>query len=142
LNRNEKASFEANAQAAAMGFGDAVLAMGWYYLNGVGVAEDVDEAKKWYRRSARQRDPRAMFSLGQIACREGNFEEALDWFQSAKGQGHARSVYWIAKLHWRGQGVVQDRRAAERLLQEAAKQKDPQARRAVRFLSWSRGQHR
>jgi TPR repeat protein len=139
--KDEKASFEANAQAAATGFRDAVLAMGWYYLNGVGVSEDVDEAKRWYRKSARQRDPRAMFSLGQIAYTERSFEEALGWFQSARDQGHARSTYWIAKLYWRGLGVAQDRRAAETLLQEAASQKDPEARRAVRFLSWSRRRH-
>jgi uncharacterized protein len=136
--KDEKKSFAANAQAASMGFRDAVLAMGWYYLNGVGVSKDVDEAKRWYRRSARQREPRAMFSLGQIAYEERNFEEALEWFRSAREQGHARSTYWIAKLCWRGQGVWQDRRAAEALIQEAASQKDPEARRVLRFLSWSR----
>lgn len=137
--KDETRSFAANAQAASMGFRDAVLAMGWYYLNGVGVAQDVDEAKRWYRKSARQREPRAMFSLGQIAHEEGNFEEALEWFRSAKELGHARSTYWIAKLYWRGRGVAEDRRAAEALIQEAASQKDPEARRLLRFLSWSRG---
>ena len=138
ISKDEKKSFDANAQAAAFGFHDAVLAMGWYYLNGVGVPKDVDEAKKWYQKSARQKEPRAMFSLGQIACEERNFEEALEWFRSAKAHGHARSIYWIAKLHWRGQGVPEDRRAAEAFIQEAAGQKDPEARRVVRFLSLSR----
>lgn len=136
--KDEKRSFDANAQAASAGFRDAVLAMGWYYLNGVGVPKDVDEAKRWYRKSVRQKEPRAMFSLGQIAYEEGNFEEAREWFQSAKEKGHARSTYWIAKLYWRGQGVPQDRRTAEVLIQEAAGQKDPEARRVLRFLSWAR----
>ena len=138
IPKDEKRSFDTNAQAASMGFRDAVLAMGWYYLNGVGVAKDVDEAKRWYRKSARQKEPRAMFSLGQIAYDEREFEEALGWFRSAKELGHARSTYWIAKLYWRGQGVPEDRRAAEALIQEAAGQKDPEARRVLRFLSWSR----
>jgi TPR repeat protein len=136
--RDEKRSFDTNAKAASMGFRDAVLAMGWYYLNGVGVSKDVDEAKTWYRKSARQKEPRAMFTLGQIAYGERNFEEALEWFRSAKEQGHARSTYWIAKLYWRGQGVPEDRRTAEVLIQEAAGKRDPEARRVLKFLSWSR----
>jgi TPR repeat protein len=142
LPKDETRSFEANSRAAAAGYHDAVLAMGWYYLNGVGVPKNVDEARRWYRKSARQREPRAMFSLGRIAYDDRNFEEALEWFQAAKDQGHARSTYWIAKLHWRGLGVPQDRRAAEGLMQEAAKHKDREARRALRFLSWSRGRTR
>jgi len=136
--KDEKRSFEVNAQAAAAGYHDAVLAMGWYYLNGVGVSKDVGEARRWYRKSARQREPRAMFSLGRIAYDDRHFEEALEWFREAKDRGHARSTYWIAKLHWRGLAVPQNRRVAEELIQEAAKQKDPEARRALSFLSWSR----
>ena len=85
--KDEKRSFELNAKAAASGDRDAVFAMGWYYLNGVGVDRDLGEARKWYRKSARQKQPGAMFSLGSIACEEGKFEEAMRWFESAVKEG-------------------------------------------------------
>ena len=137
--KDEKRSFELNAEAAASGHRDAVLAMGWYYLNGVGVAKDANLAKQWYRRSARQKDPRAMFSLGQIAYAEGMPEEALTWFERASSEGHARSLYWLAKMYARGDGVERNSRKAQALIQEAASKRDPEARRVLRFLSWRSG---
>ena len=136
--KDEKRSFELNAEAAASGDRDAVLAMGWYYLNGVGVDRDLGEARKWYRKSARQSQPGAMYSLGAIAYEEGKFEEAMRWFESAAKEGHARSTYWIAKLYWRGLGVSRDRHRAEALLEQAAVQGIPEAARALRFLCRSR----
>jgi hypothetical protein len=41
--------------------------MGWFLLNGYGVAKDLAAAESWYRKAARQGDARAMFSLGQMA---------------------------------------------------------------------------
>ena len=137
VEKDEKRSFELNAKAAASGDRDAVLAMGWYYFNGVGVDRDLGEARKWYRKSARQKQPGAMFTLGSISYEEGKFEEAMRWFESAVKEGHARSIYWIAKLYWRGLGVGRDRRHAEALLEQAAARRVPQAKRALRFLRHS-----
>jgi|tagenome__1003787_1003787.scaffolds.fasta_scaffold20050061_2 TPR repeat protein len=141
VEKDEKRSFELNAKAAASGDRDAVLAMGWYYFNGVGVDRDLGEARRWYRKSARQKQPGAMFSLGSISCEEGKYEEAMQWFESAVKEGHTRSIYWIAKLYWRGLGVGRDRRHAEVLLEQAAARRVPEARRVLRFLrhSLSRG---
>jgi TPR repeat protein len=70
-----------NSQAAESGMKDAVLAMGWFYLNRVGVEQDVEQARRWYRQSARQGDSRAMFSLGQMAYDEQDFRDAQVWFR-------------------------------------------------------------
>ncbi len=133
--RDERASFALNAEAAASGHHDAVLAMGWYYSNGVGVDKDIASAKKWYRRSARQGAPKAMFSLGAIAQGEGAFEEALTWFRQASELKHARSHYWIGKLYWRGNGVERDPIIAKKFFERAAAAKDPDARRVLRYFS-------
>jgi hypothetical protein len=109
--------------------------MGWFYLNGVGVEKDIEQAKRWYRKSARQGEPMAMFSLGQIACDQRNFEDALLWFKRAADNGHARSSFWIGKLYWRGNGVRMDRKRATALFQKAAVQKVVAAKRVLRFLS-------
>ncbi len=128
-------AFELNAEAAHSGHADAVLAMGWYYLNGEGVERNIELAKKWYRKSARHGDPRAMFSLGEIAYMERDFPDSLSWFERAADDGHARSIYWIGKHHWRGHGVREDRKQAMRLFQRAAANKVREAQRALRFLT-------
>ena len=140
--KDEKRSFELNVQAAAVGHRDAVLAMGWYYLHGVGVERDVVRAKEWYRKAARHRDARAMFSLGQLAYSEGAPQEAITWFQRASEEGHGRSLYWMGKLYWRGEGVNRNCRMAEILLQRAAAQKNREAMRLLRFMSWKRRKRR
>jgi TPR repeat protein len=131
--RDEKRSFALNAEAAKGGHADAVLAMGWFYLNGVGVDRDADKAKRWYRDSARRGEPRAMFSLGQIAYDERDFSDALRWFTRASEAGHGRSLYWLGKLYWRGHGVQRDQKQARRLFHEAATRKVAEAQRLLRF---------
>jgi TPR repeat protein len=81
-------------------------------------------ALHWYRKSARQGDDRAMFSLGQIAYTERrDYPEALLWFRRAADKGHHLSVFWIGKLYWRGHGVKQDRQVANRYFAKAAQNK-------------------
>jgi TPR repeat protein len=136
LNDNDAESFRLNAIAADSGFHDAVLAMGWYYLNGVGVNVDKDEAVRWYRKSARQGDNRAMFSLGYIAYLDKDYSEALTWFTRALKKEHHRSNFWIGKLYWRGHGVQQNRKLARDYFAKGAARKVIEAQRAVRFLSY------
>lgn len=128
-------AFALNAEAAHDGHADAILAMGWFYLNGEGVERDIELAKKWYRKSARHGEPRAMFSLGEIAYMERDFPDSLSWFNRAADAGHVRSIYWIGKHHWRGQGVPRDRKQAMRHFHRAAGSKVLEAQRALRFLT-------
>jgi len=133
--QDSEKSFALNAQAAREGYRDAVLAMGWYYLGGVGVSQDYGKAKKWYRNSARHGEPSAMFSLGRIAYHERDYSESLLWFGRAAGVGHVRSLYWIGKHHWFGQGTPQDKNEAMRLFHLAADKKVIAAIRVLKFLS-------
>jgi len=134
-NQDQVASFALNAEAAARGHHDAVLAMGWFYLNGVGVKKDREKSWYWYRKSARHGDPRAMFSLGYLSCLEGDYIEANTWFSRAIDAGHSRSKYWLAKLLWKGRGVSQDAKRARSLIEQAAKANVVEAKRALRFLT-------
>ena len=131
--QNPKRAFALNAQAAKGGYADAVLATGWFYLNGVGADRDIAKARKWYRESARRGEPKAMFSLGQIAYDERDFKEAQRWFTRASDAGHARSLYWLGKLYWRGHGVSRDQKQAKRLFHQAATRKVAEAQRLLRF---------
>lgn len=71
-----------------------------------------------------------------IANSAANYESTMTWFQRASELGHVRSLYWMAKLYLRGQGVERDERKAAALLQQAAAARDPEARRFLRYQSW------
>ena len=135
IQKDEQRSFELNRKAAVEGHADATLAMGWFYLNGVGVARSISDAITWYRRSARRGEPRAMFSLGFIAYEQKDWCDALTWFRRAADSGHHRSLFWIGKLHWKGRAVTQSRSEAMRLFHLAAKKRVPDATRALRWLT-------
>lgn len=133
--KDEHRSFELNREAALDGHADAILAMGWFYLNGVGIERDLELAKQWYRKSARHGAPQAMFSLGQIAYDARDWSDARVWFKRAADAGHHRSLFWLGKLYWRGRGVELDKRYARQLFQRAASFKVYEAQRAIRMLS-------
>jgi len=133
--KDEHRAFTLNAEAAEAGYADAVLAMGWFYLNGVGVVRDIERARRWYRASARRGETRAMFSLGQIAYDERDYSDALLWFRRAAEAGHHRSLYFIGRHYWRGHGVKQDKKEAMGYFHRAASAKVREAQRVLRFLS-------
>lgn len=136
LDSDEAEAFRLNYIAAQEGMHDAVLAMGWFCLNGVGVKADEQAAVHWYKRAARQGDPKAMYSLGEIAYRGGDYAEALTWFKRAAAKGHQRSNFWIGKMYWRGLGVAQDRKLAKDYLAHAAASKIDAARRILRYVAF------
>lgn len=128
-----KRARELTHEAALGGFPDAILAMGWFCLNGCGGAKNVSSAKYWYRRSARRGEPMAMYSLGEVAYIEKSYEAAHYWFELARKHGHVRSLYWLGKLYWRGQGVTRDRVKALHLFEQAAHGNAYEAKRLMRF---------
>lgn len=48
------------------GHADAQNNIGWCYQNGLGVAKDVHEAVKWYRKAAKQGNARSQKKLKQL----------------------------------------------------------------------------
>jgi TPR repeat protein len=135
LGNDDEEAFILNASAAEKGDHDAILAMGWFYLNGIGVKANLEAATHWYRKAARRGDPLAFSSLGQIALIQRDYSEALLWLNRAANRGHARSKYYLGKLYWRGNGVKLDLKAARRFFSEAAANNVKEAQRVERFLN-------
>jgi TPR repeat protein len=133
--KDEHHSFALNAEAADRGQSDAVLAMGWFSINGLGVERDLERARKWYWDSARRGEIRAMFSLGQIDYEERDYSEALSWFRRTSDAGHHRSFYFIGRHYWRGHGVEQDKKEAMTYFHRAASHKVEEAQRVLRLLT-------
>jgi TPR repeat protein len=70
--KDPEKSFLLTAQAAEAGMRDAVLAMGWFYLNGIGVEQNIEQAERWYRKSARQGErPRRCLVSGKWRMTNG-----------------------------------------------------------------------
>lgn len=57
IDRNLAAAYRAHCIAATLGDGEAAYHLGWMYLNGRGVAEDLARAVGWFRRAAADGDP-------------------------------------------------------------------------------------
>jgi TPR repeat protein len=112
LGNDDEEAFRLNVIAAEQGMHEAVLAMGWFYLNGAGVEADLGEAIRWYKKAARHGEVMAFFSLGQIAFSQKDFAEAILWLGRAAAKGHSRSKFYLGKLYWRGEGVEQNKKLA------------------------------
>jgi TPR repeat protein len=92
---NYAKAFSLNAAAAALGFHDAVLAMGWFYLNGLGVPENLHQAERWYRRSARLGDPKECLVWGKslmMRSRLKSHGNGLNWRTNTDTR--ARFIGW------------------------------------------------
>ena len=133
--RNERKAFELNKIAASKGDSDAILAMGWFYLNGVGVNEDIEKAIYWYKRSARKGERMAFFSLGYIEYYLKNYTSALNWFNLAIEKNHYRSLYWKAKIYYKGLDVEGDKKYAMKLINKAAANKDETSQRVLKWFN-------
>ena len=136
LGNNDEEAFRLNAEAADHGMHDAILAMGWFYLNGVGVPADYGKATHWYKKAARTGDLSAFYSLGHIAWLQGDYDDALLWLNRAIEKGHSRSKYTLGRMYWAGKGVAKDRGHARKLFSEAAAASVLEAQRAERYLTY------
>ena len=76
----------------------ALWTLGGYYTTGYGVKEDVVLGKQLREKSALLGYKLASKLLAQSAEKEGNFEEALNWYMLANKQGDRYSVYSIRRL--------------------------------------------
>jgi len=98
--------------AAERGYRIAQNNLGVLYLDGLGVAQDVEKAAYWYHQSAEQGDQVAQTNLG-VLYREGtgvpqSMEVAFSWFELA-----ARTRDWYAQfnmgyMYLNGFGVDRD----------------------------------
>ena len=82
---------------AARGEARAQSLLGLFYYRGRGVPVDLNEAVKWFRRAADQRDATAQFYLG-VMYSEGqgvpqNYAEAAKWYRLAADRGDAQAQY-------------------------------------------------
>jgi len=96
------------------------------YSKGEGVAQDYNEAVRWYRKAANQGDAIAQYNYGAMYDNgEGvaqDYTEAAQWYRKAADQDHANAQCNLGLMYSKGEGVAQDYNEAVRLYRRAAHQ--------------------
>ena len=82
------------------------------YEQGKGVPQDYQEAVKWYRLAAAQKNTPAQYSLG-LAYEKGqgvpqDYQEAVKWYRLAAAQGNESAQANLGVMYTKGRGVRQD----------------------------------
>lgn len=94
------------------GNADTDYKVGELYEHGKGVAQDMSEAVKYYRKAAKDGSAEAQFTMGVLSY-EGNgvkrdLAESVEWFRSAAMQGLAQAQYNLGNAYRAGEGAEQD----------------------------------
>ena len=104
--------FEQTKANAEQGNAEAQYNLGWMYLKGEGVEQNLKEAVKWYRKAAEQGLAEAQCNLGLIYQNgEGVLEddkEAVKWYRKAAEQGYAKAQWILGGMYAFGRGVPED----------------------------------
>lgn len=109
---NNAAQINALRTKAEGGDATAQFDLGHKYAAGVGVAQDYEEAAKWYRKAAEQGDAFAQNNLG-VCYADGNGvakdeAEAVKWYRNAAQKGLAVAQDNLGKCYAHANGVTQD----------------------------------
>ncbi|HVV68651.1 MAG TPA: hypothetical protein VHE99_06435 [Gammaproteobacteria bacterium] len=97
-------------------------ALGFCYLNGVGVKRNTLMAEKYFKQSAECHCPIGQYQYGLLFWHgtnrtHKNLSEALRWFTLSAQQGHMDSIKALAECYEIGLGVNLDKKLASNLLQ-------------------------
>lgn len=120
--------------AAEQGFVDSQLNVGVAYHQGRGVRADFREAERWYLAAAGQDSAAAMNNLGVLydAAKPRRAADSARWFLAAAERGHARAQLHIGIAYANGDGVEKNLREAERWVETAVRQNEPDSHKVLR----------
>jgi TPR repeat protein/transglutaminase-like putative cysteine protease len=97
---------------ADQGNSSAQVYLGDMYRDGRGVAQDYDEASRWYRKAAEQGDALGQSNLAYLFKRglglPQDYKQAFEWYSKAATQGNSYAQYNLGMLYAEGRGTPQD----------------------------------
>jgi|GEM_PF-1296909 len=141
VEERQKASDEMKGQVAAWlvaaekGDARAQERLGRAYLRGLGVPQDFDKARMWYRKAAEQGDAVAQVDLGDMYyLGEGvvaDYNESFKWYSKAAEQNYPRGLRRLALFYSRGYGAKEDASRSVELDMKGAEAGDPPAQKAM-----------
>jgi len=105
--------------------------LGLMYQDGDGVAKNMDEAVKWYTKSADLGYKEAQYMLGSLVFQRQiqsiSYPQAVTYYEQAAKQGHVKSQLNLGMLYFRGDVIAQDLPAAVQWLSLAASNNNSEA---------------
>ena len=106
---------------------------------GNGVAKDMGEAVKWWRKAAEQNQAPAQSCLGSCFEHgdgvEQNYEEAVKWYRKAADQNNAIAQNNLGGCYAKGYGVTKNEVEAVKLFRKGAEQGDDSAQYNLGFMN-------
>jgi TPR repeat protein len=125
-SRNDTLGIDYFRRSAALGYGPAQIALGYYYETGTFLTRDPGQALDLYRRAAQQGDPLAGWLAGRLLFLNTSplidREAAQKWLKIAANQNNAYGAYYLGRLM-----ADKDYTKAPKLYKIAADQGLPQA---------------
>ena len=101
-SRNDALGIDYFRRSAALGYGPAQVALGYYYESGTVLARDPGQALDLYRKAAQQGDPLAGWLAGRIyflgADVPRDADAAQKWLKIAAGLNNAFGAYYLGRL--------------------------------------------
>ena len=123
---------------AAQGFADAQFNAGLCFERGMGVAQDLKKAVKYYEQAAAQGVPEAQFNAG-VCFHQGmgvtqDLKKAVKYYEQAAAQGFAKAQFNAGVCFEHGVGVAQDMKKAVKYYEQAAAQGHTQSQHQLEKL--------
>jgi len=105
--------------------------LGLMYQDGDGVTQNLDEAVKWYTKSASLDYKEAQYLLASMVFRREiqsiSYERATQYYQQAAELGHVKSQLNLGMLYYRGDIIAQDLAVSFKWLKLAASNNNSEA---------------
>lgn len=111
-------------EAAELGHANAAYELALAYLEGRGVAKDLDQSAMWLNRSADLGDPGAQFLVGSSLYAgigvEPDIPRGIAFLERAAEQGHSKAQFLLGQAYVDGIGVQRNAQWAARWYGKAA----------------------
>ncbi|MFQ6405501.1 tetratricopeptide repeat protein [Methylophilus sp. 'Pure River'] len=105
--------------------------LGLMYQDGDGVSKNMDEAVKWFTKSAELNYKEAQYTLASLVFQRQiqsiSYPQAVTYYEQAAKQGHVKSQLNLGMLYLRGDVIAQDMPAAVQWLNLAASNNNSEA---------------
>jgi TPR repeat protein len=112
LSKDYKAAANWYHKAAQQGSAKAQARLGVFYSQGLGVAQNPNEAILWSGKAALQgnADAQYWFGLGYMQGKRApkDAQIAMGWLSKAAAQGHSDALLLMARTYQRGEGTPKD----------------------------------
>jgi len=118
--KKHEEAFRLYERAAAQGFRPSELNLAQMYEKGMGVAQDLAEARRRYRLLAEKGEGEARYRAAKLAAEAGDYAEALQRYERLAAENELRSLLDLGQMHEDGRGVSKDTKRAAALYLRAA----------------------